>query len=106
MDEELLRLRPPRRERKEATVYHIAQVRQILAKCESPTEEVAAKSLVGSGIRMSELRGLALRGPDGVSDLMLDALDRGRAELRVRSDTGPRAPSRGGCQSPRSWRPR
>jgi site-specific recombinase XerD len=88
VDEELLRLKAPRREHKEAMVYHVAQVRQILAKCENPTEEMVVKILVGSGVRMSELCGLALRGPDGVPDLMLDSLDRGRAELRVRSDGG------------------
>ena len=37
---------------------------------------------------MSELYGLALRGPDGLPDLMLDSSERGRAELRVRSDGG------------------
>lgn len=88
VDDELLRLKPPRREHKEATVYHVNQVRQILAKCESRTEELAVKMLVGSGVRITELCALALRGPDGVSDLMLDSLDRGRAELRVRSDGG------------------
>src|ERR1041385_6099381 len=88
VDEELLRFRPPRKEQKEATVYHIAQVKQILAKCEGPTEEVTIKTLLGSGVRMSEFCGLAQRGPDGVSDLMLDSVDRGRAELRVRSDGG------------------
>ncbi|HEY4025479.1 MAG TPA: tyrosine-type recombinase/integrase [Candidatus Dormibacteraeota bacterium] len=88
VDEGLLRLRPPHRERKEATVYHVAQVRQILSCWESPSEELAVKIMVGSGVRMSELCGLALKGPDGLPDLMLDSLDRGRAELRVRSDGG------------------
>jgi len=88
VDEELLRFRPPRREHKEATVYHIAQVRQILGKCESPSEELAVKVMIGSGVRISELCGLAQRGPDGLPDLMLDSLDRGHAELRVRSDGG------------------
>jgi integrase len=34
------------------------------------------------------LSGLAVRGPDGLSDVMLDSLERGRAELRVRWDAG------------------
>src|SRR6266536_1633726 len=86
--EEVLRFKAPHREQREATVYHIVQVRQILVACENPTEELAVKIMIGSGVRLSELCGLALRGPDGVSDLMLDSLDRGRAELRVRSDGG------------------
>jgi hypothetical protein len=53
VDEELLRLRPPRREHKEATVYHISQVRQILAKCENRTEELAVKILVSLGAGMA-----------------------------------------------------
>ncbi len=44
--------------------------------------------LVGSGVRISELAGLAVRAPDGLGDLMLDLLERGRAELRVRWDAG------------------
>ena len=46
--------------------------------------------LVGSGLRISELSGLAVRGPHGLSDVMLDSLERGRAELRVRWDAGAR----------------
>jgi integrase len=84
----VLRLRAPRREQREATVYHIAQVRQVLAACGGPTEELAVRVMVGSGVRMSELCGLAVRGPDGLPDLMLDSLERGRAKLRIRSDAG------------------
>ena len=43
---------------------------------------------LGPGLRISELSGLAVRGPDGLSDVMLDSLERGRAELRVRWDAG------------------
>jgi integrase len=43
---------------------------------------------VGSGVRASELCGLALLAPDGLSDLDLDSLERGRVELRVRWDGG------------------
>jgi hypothetical protein len=39
-------------------------------------------------VRAAELCGLAVRGPDGLPDLMLDSLDRGRLELRVRWDAG------------------
>jgi integrase len=44
--------------------------------------------LVGGGVRAAQLCGLAVRGPDGLPDLMLDSLDRGRVELRVRWDAG------------------
>ena len=70
------------------TVYHVAQVRQVLAACQTPSEDLAVRILVGSGLRMSELCGLALRAPDGLSDLMIDSLDRGHAELRIRADAG------------------
>lgn len=53
-----------------------------------PQEELAVRILLGSGIRKSELCGLALVGPDGMSDLMLDSMVRGRVELRVRWDAG------------------
>ena len=43
---------------------------------------------MGSGVRNSEVCGLAVDGPDGLSDLMLDSLNRGRVELRVRWDGG------------------
>jgi site-specific recombinase XerC len=70
---------------KEATVFHIAQLRDVLAACnpERPQEELIVRLLVGSGVRAAELCGLAVRGPDGLPDLMLDSLDRGRVELRV-----------------------
>ena len=42
----------------------------------------------GSGVRESEVCGLAVRGPDGLSDVMLDSLARGRVGLRVRWDAG------------------
>jgi integrase len=47
------------------TVYHVAQVRRILAACEAPVEDLAVRILVRSGVRASELCGLAVRGPDG-----------------------------------------
>jgi integrase len=75
---------------KEATVFHIAQLRDVLAACnaERPQEELIVRVLVGSGVRAAELCGLAVRGADGLPDLMLDSLDRGRVELRVRWDAG------------------
>ena len=71
-------------------MYHVAQVRQILAACNPklPQEELAVRILVGSGIRESELCGLAVVAPDGLPDLMLDSVARGRVELRVRWDGG------------------
>ena len=88
VDGRMLRLPPPRRPHKEATVYHLTQLRAILAACRRPEETMAVRILVGSGVRISELSGLAVRGPDGLSDVMLDSLERGRAELRVRWDAG------------------
>lgn len=90
LDPRILDLRRPRVPEKEATVYHIAQVRQILAASNPrmPQEELAVRILVGSGVRASELCGLAALGPDGLPDLMLDSLQQGRAELRVRWDGG------------------
>jgi len=84
------RLKAPRVPLKEATVFHIARLRDVLAACnaERPQEELIVRILVGSGVRAAELCGLAVRGPDGLPDLMLDSLDRGRVELRVRWDAG------------------
>jgi integrase len=73
---------------KEPTVYHIKQLKAILAVCELPQEGVVVKTLVGSGARASEVCGIAVEGPDGLSDVMTDSLARGRVELRVRWDSG------------------
>ncbi|HEX6548169.1 MAG TPA: hypothetical protein VF134_05455 [Candidatus Dormibacteraeota bacterium] len=70
------------------SVYHVAQLRKMLSACSSPVEETALRILIGSGVRLSELFGLAVKGPDGLLDLMIDSLDRGHAELRVRWDAG------------------
>jgi len=90
VDPRMRRLKAPRVPLKEATVFHIAQLRVVLGACnpERPQEELIVRMLVGSGIRAAELCGLAVRGPDGLPDLMLDSLDRGRVELRVRWDAG------------------
>jgi site-specific recombinase XerD len=90
VDARCLDLRPPRVPEQEATVYHARQLRQILEACNPafPQEEMAVRILVGSGVRASELCGLAVVGPDGLPDLMLDSLQRGRAELRVRWEAG------------------
>jgi integrase len=68
----------------------MTQLRAVLAACNPrvPQEELSVRILVGSGLRASELCGLALVGPDGLSDIMLDSLARGRVELRVRWDGG------------------
>ena len=75
---------------KEPTVYHIAELRAILAACKGTplAEELAVRILVGAGVRASELCGLAMVGPDGLPDVMTDSLSRGRVELRVRWDAG------------------
>ena len=90
IDERILDLVPPRVPLKEPTVYHITQLRQVLDACNPavPTEELVVRLLVGSGMRRAEVCGLAVRGPDGLPDLMTDSLQRGRVELRVRWDAG------------------
>jgi site-specific recombinase XerD len=90
LDPRILDLPRPRVPKPEADVYHMAQLRAILAACNPrvPQEEMAVRILVGSGVRVSELCGLALVGPEGLSDVMLDSLVRGWVELRVRWDGG------------------
>lgn len=90
VDQRILRLKAPKVPEKEPTLYHIAQLRKVLAACDPklPQEELIVRILVGSGVRNSEVCGLAVQGPDGLSDLMLDSLTRGRVELRVRWDAG------------------
>jgi integrase len=90
VDGRILRLKAPKVPLKEPTVYHLTQVRAILAACDArlPQEEVSVRILLGSGVRASELCGLAVQGPDGLPDLMLDSLVRDRVELRVRWDGG------------------
>jgi integrase len=89
-DERILDLTAPRVPDKEPTVYHIVQIRQVLAACNPavPTEDLVVRILVGSGLRRAEICGLAVEGPDGLSDVMTDSLGRGRVELRVRWDAG------------------
>ena len=90
VDGRILLLKPPRVPQSEPDVFHLAQLRKILAACnpEVPQEELAVRIAVGSGLRISEICGLCIEGPDGLPDLMLDSLDRGRVELRVRWDAG------------------
>jgi integrase len=90
VDPRLLKLPRVRVPAKEPTVYHIVQLRQILAACNPsfPQQELAVRVLVGSGVRISELCGIAVEAPDGLPDLMLDSVERGRVELRVRWDGG------------------
>jgi hypothetical protein len=73
----------------------LAQVRQIIAACNPklPQEELAVRILVGAGLRESELCGLALVGSDGLPDPMLDSVQRGRVELRVRCQSESLGPS-------------
>ncbi|HZU17847.1 MAG TPA: hypothetical protein VFD01_14755 [Candidatus Dormibacteraeota bacterium] len=86
LDPRLLELKRPKVPRPEATVYHMSQLRAILAACNprTPQEELAVRILVGAGLRASERCGLALVAPDGLSDVMTDSMARGRVELRVR----------------------
>ena len=67
---------------KEPTLFHITQLRSILTACnpQRPQEALAVRILVGAGVRRAELSGIAIEGPDGMPDLMLDSFDRrGRA---------------------------
>jgi integrase len=90
VDSRLTRIKRPKAPEKEPTVFHIRQLREILAACspDRPVEELMIKILVGSGVREAELMGLAIAGPDGLPDLMTDSISSGRAELRVRWDGG------------------
>ncbi|HXM55740.1 MAG TPA: site-specific integrase [Candidatus Dormibacteraeota bacterium] len=75
---------------KEPTLFHIRQLREILAACNPrlPQEALAVRLLIGAGVRRLELCGLAVEGPDGLPDLNVDSLDRGIVELRVRGEAG------------------
>jgi site-specific recombinase XerD len=88
IDGRILKLRKTRVPQKDATVYTLTQMDAILAACASPTEELAIRLLVGTGVRLSEAVGVCLRGPDGLPDLETDNLGRGCATLRVRWDAG------------------
>jgi site-specific recombinase XerD len=90
IDGRMLSLEAPRVPDKEPTVYHVAQLRKVLAACNPnvPTEDLTVRLLVGSGIRRSEVCGLAVAAPCGLSDVMFDSMQRGRVELRVRWDGG------------------
>jgi integrase/recombinase XerD len=90
VDGKILGLKLPRVPEKEATVFHVRELREVLAACNRavPNEELAVRVLVGTGLRASELCGLATVGPDGLPDLMTDSLMRGRVELRVRWNAG------------------
>jgi site-specific recombinase XerD len=86
----ILGLKRPKVPEKEPTVFHVNELRAILAACNKalPTEELVVRILVGAGLRASELCGLAVVGPYGLPDLMTDSLTRGRVELRVRWNAG------------------
>ncbi len=90
VDGSILALKRPKAPKSEPTVYHIRQIRDILAARNRRVaqEDLVVRLLVGSGLRVSEACGLSLVGPDGMSDLMLDSMQRGRVELRVRWDGG------------------
>jgi site-specific recombinase XerD len=90
VDARIFDLAAPRVPDQEPTVYHIAQLRKVLAACNPvvPTEDLIVRLLIGSGIRRAEVCGLSVMAPDGLSDLMVDSMQRGRVELRVRWDAG------------------
>lgn len=88
VDTRLLKLRAPRVPKMEQTVFSIHQLNKILDACNGPTEALVVRLLIGSGMRASEVCGLCLRAPDGLSDVMADSMERRRAEIRVRWDAG------------------
>jgi integrase len=55
---------------KERTLFHVKQLREILAACNPrlPQEALSVRLLVGAGGRRLELCGLAVEGPDGLPD--------------------------------------
>jgi len=65
--------------------YYDGMVLPFLAYLDT-TEDLIVRLLVGSGIRRAEVCGLAVNAPDGLPDLMVDSMQRGRVELRVRWD--------------------
>ena len=67
--------------------YYDGMVLPFLAYLDT-TEDLIVRLLVGSGIRRAEVCGLAVNAPDGLPDLMVDSMQRGRVELRVRWDGG------------------
>jgi integrase len=82
-------------EAREPIMYHLMQLREILRACDpaSPQQELAVRILVGSGVRISELCGLAVEGRDGLPDL-IEAMGHGRVALRVRGEGGRSAGAR------------
>ena len=88
VDPRILKLRKTRVPQKDATVFTLDQLRRILAAAPTPTEALAIRLLVGTGVRLSEAIGVCLRGPDGLPDLETDTLGRGYASLRIRWDGG------------------
>jgi site-specific recombinase XerD len=70
VDSRILELTAPRVPDKEPTVYHIAQVRKVLAACNPavPTEDLVVRILVGSGLRAGSLGSRrSLRCDDGLA---------------------------------------
>jgi site-specific recombinase XerD len=66
VESRILELKRPRVPEKEPTIFHIRQVREILAACNTkvPQEELAVRILLGSGVRESELCGCGRPGWD------------------------------------------
>ncbi len=88
VDPRILRLRKTRLPQKDATMYTLRQLRELLSAVESPTEDIALRLLIGTGVRVSEAVGVCIVGTDGLPDLESDSLDRGYATLRERWDAG------------------
>jgi integrase len=85
IDVRILDLPRPKVSEPEPDVFHMDQLRSVLEACNPalPQEALAVRILVGSGLRASELCGLAVAAPDGMSDVLMDRLPDG-VELRVR----------------------
>lgn len=87
IDDRILALKKTRLPQQEADVYHINQVRGMLAASAYETERVTVRLLVGTGARLSEVGGISTRAEDGLPDLMTDSMDRGHADIRLRWTT-------------------
>jgi site-specific recombinase XerD len=89
IDRRILSLEKTRLPVQEADVFHVVQVRAMLAATRNETEDLLLRILLASGARRSEVGPISTRYPgDGLGDLQHDSIDRGHGDLRLRWDGG------------------
>jgi integrase len=90
VDARLLTLRRPKVAMKDVEILHVSQVKEVLRACnpKRPQEALMVRTIVGSGARAAEAVGLAHPGPDGLSDIVTNSIESGRADLRIRWNAG------------------